>query len=154
MSNLLEKIENDFRTAMKAHDAGRVSTLRMLIAAVKNAAIAARTSAKQTLDDADVQGVVKQEVKKIKDALVDFSKAARHDLVKASEDEVKILQEYLPAAMSDEELQTIVGNKVKELAAAGQTEFGKVMKAVMEEIKGRADGQSVTDAVKKFLSKN
>jgi uncharacterized protein YqeY len=153
MSNLLEKIETDFRTALKAHEAGRVSTLRLLLAAVKNAAIAARTSAKQSLDDADVEGVIRQEVKKLKDSLVDFSKAARQDLSDAAEAELKILQDYLPQGLNDEEVKAIVVRKIAELKAEGEKEFGKVMKAVQEEIKGRADGQSVAQAIKEKLSK-
>ncbi len=153
MPTLLEKIENDFREAMKAHNAAKVSTLRMLMSSIKNAAIAARTSAKQSLDDDDVQGVVKQEIKKIKDAVIDFSKAARTDLVESAEAELKILADYVPPMMSAEELANFVESKVEKLVSEGQKEFGKVMGAVMKEVKGRAEGNAVTDAVKKALSK-
>lgn len=153
MPTLLEKIEGDFRQAMKNHDAAKVSTLRMLMAAVKNAAIAARTSAKQSIDDQDVEGVVRSEVKKIKDAMVDFGKAARHDLMKAAEAELDVLKGYLPKAMEESELNEIVLKKVAALGAEGVTEFGKVMKAVMEEVQGRADGQAVSASVKHHLEK-
>lgn len=153
MPVLLEKIENDFRQAMKAHDPAKVSTLRMLMSAVKNAAIAARTSAKQSLDDNDVENVIRQEVKKIKDALLDFSKAARTDLADAAHAEIKVLSTYLPAPMSAEELADNVGATVERLYKEGVKDFGKVMGAAMKEIKGRADGNAVTEAVKKALKK-
>ena len=151
MKTLFEKIEEDLTKSMKAHDAARLSTLRVLMASVKNAAIAARTSAKKVLDDADVQGVVRQETKKIKDALIDFSKAARMDLVKSAEAELKILSEYLPEAMSPDELKKIVANVVD--TADSVKEFGKIMGQVMKEVKGRADGESVAAAVKEALAK-
>ncbi len=153
MSTLLEKIEHDFKDAMKAHDAAKVSTLRMLMSSVKNAAIAARTSAKQSLDDDDVQNVVRQEVKKIKDSLVDFTKAARTDLVESAEAELKILASYVPPMMSTEELANTVEAEVERLYKEGTKEFGKVMGAVMKNIKGRAEGNAVTEAVKKALQK-
>lgn len=151
MLTLLDKIEDDLRSALKAHAAARVSTLRMLMASVKNAAIAARTSAKKVLDDDDVQNVVRQETKKIKDAMVDFSAAARADLMQSAEAELKVLASYLPEALSPADLQRIV-DAVVEAAAAGQ-QFGEVMKAVMKEVKGRADGQTVAAAVKEALAK-
>ena len=153
MPTLLEKIENDFREAMKAHDAVRVSALRMLMSQVKNAAIAARTSAKKSLDDADVEGVIRQEVKKIKDALLDFTKAARTDLADAANAEIKLLSTYLPTPMSVEEVADKVEAAVERLHREGVKEFGKVMGVIMKEIKGRADGHAVTEAVKKALKK-
>lgn len=150
---LLERLEKDLTDSLKAHDAARVSILRVLMASIKNAAIAARTSAKQALDDADVEGVVRSEAKKLKDAMEDFAKAARHDLVKSSEAELKILSEYLPAQMSVSELDDLVVAKVKELYDQGTKEFGKVMGAVVKEVRGRADGNAVSAAVKNALAK-
>lgn len=153
MSTLLEKIEKDFRESMKAHNAARVSTLRMLMAAVKNAAIAARTSAKKSLDNDDVEVVIRQEVKKIKDALIDFTKAARTDLIDASNKELKVLSEYIPEGVKPEEMQKAVVDTVNKLHEQGVKEFGKVMGIVMKELKGRADGDAVAKAVKEALHK-
>lgn len=150
---LLERIENDYKEAMKAHDAGRVSVLRMLISSVKNAAIAARTSAKQALDDADVEGVVKSEVKKLKDAMADFSKAARHDLVEASEKELAVLASYLPKALDPNDLKAIVDEVVARVRAEGVSEFGPIMKEAMKAVQGRADGDTVAQAVREALQK-
>ncbi len=149
---LLERIEEDYRRAFKAHQADEVAVLRLLLSATKNAAIAARTSVAKTLDDSGVEQVIRQEVKKLKDALVDFSKAARADLVAATQAELATLAKYLPQAMSAEELQTIVTAVVERLRTEGVTDFGKVMGSVMREVKGRADGDSVAEAVKKALA--
>lgn len=149
---LLERIEEDYRRAFKAHQADEVAVLRLLLSATKNAAIAARTSVVKTLDDSGVEQVIRQEVKKLKDALVDFSKAAREDLVAATQAELSTLAKYLPQAMSAEELQTIVTAVVERLRTEGVTDFGKVMGSVMREVKGRADGDSVAEAVKKALA--
>jgi uncharacterized protein YqeY len=149
---LLERIEDDFRQAMKAHDAGRLSVLRQLRAAVTNAAIAARTSAQASLDEAAVETVLRQEVKKLKDALGDFTKAARHDLISATEAELKILQSYLPQDLQPSELKAIVDAVVDKLKADGVVEFGRAMGTVMREVKGRADGDTVGAAVRQALA--
>ena len=148
---LKERIESDLTTAMKAHEVNTVSTLRMLQSAVKNAVIAARTSAKQELDDADIQQVVRSEAKKLRDALEDFSKAARQDLVDRANEELKVLQSYLPTQLDATALEAKVSETISELRAEGSVEFGKAMKAVSERLKGLADGKAVADAVKRAL---
>lgn len=150
---LLDRIEKDFVEAMKAHDAGRVSVLRLLRAAIKNAAIAARTSAKESLDDAAVETVVRQEVKKIKDALVDFEKAARRDLSESAKNEIDVLKSYLPKEIDLKTINEIIDATIERLKQEGVSDFGKVMGAVMREVKGRADGETVTQAVRKALQK-
>lgn len=151
MATLIEKIEEDLKTSLKAHKAARVSTLRMLMASVKNAAIAARTSAKQSLEDDDVEKVIRSEVKKLNDSLVDFTKAARIDLMEAAQAEVEILKSYLPAEISVEELEAKVMETASRLHKEGVKEFGKIMSAVMKEVK--ADGNRVSAAVKAALEK-
>ena len=148
---LRERIEADLTTAMKAHEVNTVSTLRMLQSAVKNAVIAARTSAKQELDDADIQQVVRSEAKKLRDALEDFSKAARQDLVDRANEELKVLQSYLPTQLDAAALEAKVTETIAELRAEGSVEFGKAMKVASERLKGLADGKAVADAVKRAL---
>lgn len=148
---LRERIEADLTTAMKAHDVNTVSTLRMLQSAVKNAVIAARTSAKQDLDDADIQQVVRSEAKKLRDALEDFSKAARQDLVDRANEELTVLQSYLPTQLDMAELEAKVSETIAELRTEGSVEFGKAMKVVSERLKGLADGKVIADAVKRAL---
>ena len=149
---LRERIEEDFRQAMKAHDAGRVSVLRLLRSAIVNAVIAARTSVKQSLDDADVENVIRQEAKKLKDALQDFTKAARHDLVVATQDELAVLQSYLPSELGAAELEVMVSNVAEQVKKSGVADFGRIMGAVMREVKGRADGETVAEAVRRALA--
>lgn len=148
---LVDQIEQDLISAMKAHEATRVSILRTLRAAIKNAAIAARTSAKAELDDADVEGVIRGEVKRLRDSLTDFVKAARQDLIDAANNELRVLQEYLPQELSPEEVTKIIKSTMADLKSQGVVEFGKIMGAVVKAIGGRADGKVVAEAVKKEL---
>lgn len=150
--SLLKRIEQDLVHSMKAHDVQTVSTLRMLQASVKNAMIAARTSAKQELDDADIEQVVKSEVKKLKDSLVDFTKASRQDLIDKANQEVEVLQRYLPEQLNIEAVQQIASETIEELKEAGDVNFGKAMKSITAKLKGAADGKVVADIVKKLLN--
>jgi len=145
---LLERIEEDLRQAMKNHEAGRVSILRFLRASIQNAAIAARTSVKKSLDEADVEQVIKQELKRLRDSLVDFTKAARADLVEATKKEVAVLSEYLPKEMDPTELKLLIVEIVNKLKTEGITDFGQAMKRVVSEVKGRADGKTISETVK------
>ncbi|MFA7287074.1 MAG: GatB/YqeY domain-containing protein [Patescibacteria group bacterium] len=149
---LRERIEADFLTAMKAHDAGRVSVLRTLRAALQNAVIAARTSAKQELDDADIAAVITQEVKRLKDVMQDFTKAARTDLLEAANSELAILKQYLPEQLSLEAVREIAKTVVTRLRSEGISEFPAVMQAAMAELKGKADGTDVATAVREALT--
>ncbi|PJE76074.1 aspartyl-tRNA amidotransferase [Candidatus Uhrbacteria bacterium CG10_big_fil_rev_8_21_14_0_10_48_11] len=148
---LLERIEKDFITAMKAHEAERVSILRTLRAALQNAAIAARTSAAKAIDDAAVEAVIRQEVKRLRDALTDFTKAAREDLAGAAKREIEVLSTYLPQAIDSAEVQRRVKAVVATLRTEGVSDVGSVMKAVMADLKGAADGTEVSTAVRNAL---
>ena len=151
---LRERIEEDFLAAMKAHDAGRVSVLRTLRAALQNAVIAARTSAKQELDDADVATVITQEVKRLKDVMQDFTKAARTDLLEAATSELRILQAYLPEQLSIEAVRAVVKTVVARLRTEGITEFPAAMQAAMAELKGKADGSDVATAIREAMAQD
>ncbi|MFA5954132.1 MAG: GatB/YqeY domain-containing protein [Patescibacteria group bacterium] len=150
---LLERIEKDFIAAMKAHEAERVSILRTLRAALQNAVIAARTSAVKELDDAAVATVIRQEVKRQKDALEDFIKAARQDLIDAAKKEIAVLSAYLPQALDPEETKRRVALVVETLHKEGITDFGQAMKAVMRDLKGAIDGSEVAAVVREVLAK-
>lgn len=150
--SLIALIEEDLKGAMKAHNVQTVSTLRMLQSAVKNAAIAARTSAKQELDDVEIEKVVKSEVKKLKDALEDFTKAARQDLVDKTNEELEVLAKYLPEQLDPAALEKIVTETLDEVKAQGEVDFGKAMKAITAKVKGAADGKQISELVKKALN--
>ncbi len=143
---LKEKILEDLKTAMKAKDELRLSTLRLLNAAIKNAEIEKR----EELSDKDVEGVIRTTVKQYRDALSDFEKAGREDLVSKQKSEIEILEVYLPPEMGDEELEALVKSVVDEPGEAA-SDFGKTMGAVMKKVAGRADGNRVRAILQKVL---
>lgn len=143
MSALKTKFMDDMKTALRAHDTARLNTVRFLLSELKNWEI---DHGEQ--DDAGVQAVIAREVKKQKDALNDFKNAGRADLVTEVEAKIVVMESYLPKQLSDEELQKIVQ---KELAASEKKDFGAVMKAVMAQVKGQADGARVSALVKASL---
>lgn len=145
---LLEKIENDFKNAMRAKDDFTVSILRMLRAALQNAQIAKRPAA---LTDDDALKVIKSEVKKSQDALVDFERGGRADLVEKTTHEIKFLRAYLPEEMSEEAVEQIVRRVIDMMKPSGPQDFGKVMGAAMKEAGGRASGDVVSKMVKKLI---
>jgi len=149
--SLREKLEEDLKTAMKAGDALRVSTLRMAQSAIHNKEI--QLLKKDTgLSDEETVEVLKSEVKKRKDAVLEFGKAGRTDLAEKEKKEAEILSAYLPAEMSDEDLERILKYGIREVAASGEKDFGKVMKASMPVLKGKASGDRISAMLKKLLA--
>ena len=147
---IYEKLETDIITAMKAGDAFGVTTLRMLKAAILNKEIASRP---KKLTEDDVVAVTQTEVKKRKEAAGEFAKGHRPELAEKETKEAELLTKYLPAQFSDDELKTIVAKVVKDTGATSIKDMGKIMAAVMPQIKGRADGQRVSGAVKEIFEK-
>lgn len=143
---LLEKIQEDLKSAMKEKKEKELGAIRMLVAAVKNEEIAKRP---KTLEEADVVVVVKREIKKLKDGAEQFRQGGREELALQYEEEIKFLGKYLPAEAGEEEVRKVVKNVVEK---ATDRNFGTVMKAVMAELKGRADGALVSRIVKEELS--
>jgi len=148
--SLRSDIENRYVQAMKAKDADAVSTFRMLRAALKNAEIDRQI---KELDDAQTLEIVGREVKKLKDALADFEKAGRQDLMARTGAEVALLTQFLPAQLSDGEVAAAVAQKATALGLSGEAAYGRLMGEVMKELKGKADGAAVGKAVKEFLQK-
>jgi len=146
---LREQIEKDYIDAFKSRNEFLVSSLRMLKAAMINAAI---EKYKKTLDtDEEVIEIVKREMKKLRDALIDFTKAGRADLIEKTQKEIVILEKYLPAAASEEQIKEVVKKVIDEIQPSGQSDFGKVMGVAMKELKGAADGNAVKKAVEELL---
>jgi uncharacterized protein YqeY len=146
--SLTEKIGTDITTAMKAKDAQRLSALRMLKAAVMNKGV----EKKGELDDNEVLQVVASLVKQRRDSVEQFQKAGRSDLVDKESGEIAILQEYLPPAISQAEIDAAVAEAIAETGAASARDMGKVMKAVMPKLAGKnADGKAVNEAVRRTL---
>lgn len=144
MSQLKAQLTEDMKNAMRARDSVKLNTVRFLLSEIKNFEI---DNGPQ--DDAGVTKVIAKEVKKMKDAINDFDKAGRQDLVEEESVKVQIMETYLPAQLGGEELNAIVQEAINE---TGSKEFGVVMKAAMVKVQGRADGGVVSAALKKLLA--
>ncbi len=146
---LLEKIENNYKEALKAKDDFAVSILRVIKAALQNAEIAKRPD---KFTDEDAVKVIKSEVKKSQDALVDFERGGRADLVEKTRREIKFLRAYLPEELSEEATEEIVRRVIDVMKPSWPRDFGKVMGAVIKEAHGQASGDVVSKIVKKLIS--
>ncbi|HJV33157.1 MAG TPA: GatB/YqeY domain-containing protein [Patescibacteria group bacterium] len=146
--SLRSDIEARFIEAMKAKDADKVSTYRMLRSALKNAEIDKQV---KELSDDQVTEVIGKEVKKLKDSLADFEKAGRTELKEKTESELALLSGFLPEQLSEADVQAAVAQKAAALGLTGEAAYGRLMGEVMKDLKGRADGGTVGKAVKEFL---
>lgn len=142
---LKEKVTADLVTAMKAHDENRVRTLRLLKAAILKFEVSG--DKKADANDEDVMQMIGKEVKQRKDSIEAYTKGGRGDLAANEEVEFKILKEYLPAQMSEDEVKTVVMRVIGQTGMSSKADFGKVMSAVMAEVKGKTDGQTVSKVV-------
>ena len=150
--DLTERIDAELKTAMKASDATRVSALRMLKADVVKAAIDSRHHPGR-LPDAQVIDVVRRQIKQRRESLEAFQKGGRADLVQKEQQELAILEQYLPPQMSEEALRAVVQECVQASGASGPKDLGKVMRLIMERVKGQADGKVVNQLVAMALGK-
>lgn len=146
---LKEKVIQDMQNSLKKGDKIRLSTMRLLLSEIKNLEKEKRIS---DLSDDDVLSVVRREIKRRDQALEEFRKAERKDLVDKEEKERQILEEYLPAQLSQEELEAMVRRVIQETGATTSREIGKVMSRMMQEVKGKADGKRVRQTVESLLS--
>jgi uncharacterized protein YqeY len=147
---LKEKLETDLSSAMKARDELRTRTLRMVLTAVKNEEVAGKQS--RTLSDNDVVKVLTREAKKRREAATAFGDAGREAQAQAERDEGEVLEGYLPAQLSDEELTALVADAIAETGASGPRAMGQVMKSVNPKVAGRAEGGRVAAEVKRQLA--
>ena len=146
---LKDQITEDMKTAMRAKDSARLGTIRLLMAAIKQREVDERI----VLDDAAIVGVVDKLIKQRKDSITAFQSAGRTDLVNKESAELAVLQAYLPARLSADEITAAVGAIVVDLGASGPGDMGKVMAAVKAQLAGKADMGAVSAAVKAALSK-
>lgn len=146
-----EKLMADMKQAMKDREAGklRLEVIRMVRSDIRNAEINGKNKAELT--ENEVLAVIMKAVKMREDSLAEFTKARRQDLISQAQDELEILKAYLPAAMSDEELTKLVQEAIASTGAAGPQDMGKVMKAVMPQVQGRADGKRINTVVRSLL---
>ncbi|MGC2424484.1 MAG: GatB/YqeY domain-containing protein [Nitrospirota bacterium] len=144
---LKERLNADMKEALKAHDAARLSTIRMVISAVRNKEIDSR----KDMDDEGVLSVLSTSAKQRRESIEQYEKAGRQDLVDKEKAELEVIISYMPQQMGREEIQTLVKDAVAESGAKGPGDMGKVMKVLMPKVKGRADGKLVNEVVKEAL---
>jgi uncharacterized protein YqeY len=149
--SLQKRIDEDLKNAMRAKNAGRLSVLRLLKAALKNAAIE-KVGAEGELSDADAVAVIRKQVKQRQDSIESFEKGGRADLAEKEKAEIAVLSNYLPQAMNAEELQKIVAETIAEVGATSRAQMGAVMKALQSKVAGRADGKTLSMEVARQLS--
>lgn len=146
--SLAERLQQDMKLALKNKEKDKLSTIRMVRAAIKKAEI----DHKGPLNDEQIIEVIMREVKQRKDAVQEYEKAGRHDLVEKEKEELQILETYLPEPLTEEELTEIIQETIQQLGVTSKKEIGKVMKTVLPKVKGRAEGKAVNQIVQKLLS--
>lgn len=144
-----EQLNQSMKDAMRSGDEVRKRTVRMVLAAVKQAEVDKRVE----LDDAAVMALLQKEIKNRREALEEAKKASRADLIAANEAEIAVLESFLPKAMPEEELRQIVQAAIAETGAASPADMGKVMKVVMGKVAGRAPNDVISRTVRELLSK-
>jgi hypothetical protein len=145
---LRERLDEDLKAAMRQKDPLRLNTIRGLKSAVKYREI----ELMKTLDDAGILGVVASEIKRRKDAVEQYQAGNRPDLVEKEEAESRLLQSYLPQQLSAAELAAKVDEVIAQVGAQGPKDMGAVMKALLPQVQGRADGKAVSELVKQRLA--
>jgi uncharacterized protein len=147
--SIKNQLNESMKDAMKSGDEVRKRTVRMALAAVKQAEVDKRVE----LDDMAVINLLQKEVKNRRESLEEARKASRQDLVDANEAEIRVLEAFLPKAMPEEELRALVESAIEETGAASPADMGKVMKSVMAKVAGRAPNDRVSATVRELLQK-
>jgi uncharacterized protein YqeY len=145
--DLKTTLQSDLKDAMRNGEATRKSTLRMALSAIKLAEVEKGAH----MDEAAYLAIVQKEIKARHEAIADAEKANRPELISQAEEEIKILQGYLPAALSQEELENLVKAAITEAGAASIREMGQVMKILIPRLQGRATGEQASQVVRKLL---
>jgi uncharacterized protein len=148
--NLTERLMADLKEAMRNGDVVRRDTVRMVRAAIKNAEI----DRQRSITDEEVLGIIAHEIKKRHESIEQFQQGHREDLVAKEKAELDVLQQYLPAQMSREQVSEVVQQIVTALGATGIAQLGPVMRQAMAQLKGKADGRLVNEVVREILSKS
>jgi hypothetical protein len=145
--NIKDQLMEDLKVAMREKDVIRKNAVQL----TRSAILQIEKDKQIVLDEAGVMEVIAKEVKKRKDSLPEFEKAQRQDLVDNLNREIEVLSAYLPAQLSDEELEAIVKEQIEKLGATSMKDMGKVMSALKEEVGSRADGGRINAMVKTVL---
>ncbi|OUM87473.1 MAG: aspartyl-tRNA amidotransferase [Bacillus thermozeamaize] len=145
---LAERLSEDLKQAMKEKDKLRLSVIRMVRAAIKNAEIEKR----RPLNEDEIIDVLSRELKQRQESLQEFEKAGRQDLSEQVQQEIQILRQYLPEPLDDQALQELVKEAIQAVGAISKRDLGKVMSYLMPKVKGRADGKKVNQMVQQQLN--
>lgn len=148
--SIKERLTEDMKQAMKDRENGkiRLSVIRMIRSSIKNVEI----DEKKELSEEETLSIIAKELKMRRDSLAEFEKAKRDDLADYAKQEIEILMQYLPQQLSQEELKAIIADTIAKLGAVSPKEMGKVMNAVMPQVKGRADGKIINTLVREMLT--
>jgi uncharacterized protein YqeY len=147
--SLKDKFNNLLHEAMKNKDDVTRDTMRMVLTSLKLLEV----EKKQPLDDAAILALVQKEIKSRHESIEDFKKGNRQDLVERTEAEIKVLEQFLPKQLSDDEVRTIVTTTIAEVGASSIADMGKVMKAALPKMQGQAASDRVSAMVKELLQK-
>ncbi|MEJ2554415.1 MAG: GatB/YqeY domain-containing protein [Gammaproteobacteria bacterium] len=145
---LKQRIESDMKEAMRAKDKDRLGTIRLVLAAIKQREVDERI----TLADTDILAVLDKMVKQRRDSIAQVQQAGRQELADKEAAEIKVIQEYLPAALSEDEVDTLIAEAIATSGAASPQDIGKIMALLKPQLQGRADMGLVSRKVKEKLS--
>lgn len=146
-----DKIQNQIKEALKAKDSVRLTTLRGVLSAFTNESVNLKRTPQDKLSDEEAVAVIRRLVKQRKDSIEQFTKGGRQDLADNESAELKVLEEFLPAQMSEEKIREIVIKKKAEMGEVDKTKMGIFMGAVMKEVAGQADGKIVKQIIEEIL---
>ena len=146
--SLTDRIKDDMKVAMRERDKERLSTIRLILAAIKQQEVDRR----ETPTDADVLAILDKMVKQRKDSIEQFTKAGRDELAEKEQSEIVVIQDYLPKQLSDEEILALVADAISTTGAESMRDMGKVMGILKPQLQGRADMGQVSGLIKSKLS--
>ena len=146
--SLQSEISAALKDAMRAKDEAKLASLRLVLTAIKNR----EKEVRRSLEDSEIISLISTQIKQRKESIDHYRKAGRDDLVKAEESELQILQGYMPEELSAEEMSQALDEVISEVGAVSIKDMGKVMKAAMAKLAGRADGRVINEMVKEKLS--
>lgn len=148
--NTRNQIETDFQLAMRSGDELRKRTLRLVLSAIKLLEI----DKGDELDEGEILAAIEKEIKSYRESIADAERADRPDLVTEAEEEIKVLEVYLPQPLTQEEIEALAAQAILDVGAKSPKEIGMVMKVLMPQVKGRADGSQVSQIVRQLLAED
>ena len=150
--SLKKQIDEKLNQALKAKDKSTYPTLRLVVSAIKDAEIAARTKGQKEMSDSDIMAILKKMIKQRNESCEVYKKASRNELLENETKEIEVISSFLPKQLSEEETKKLCQEAVKSSGASSMKDMGKVMGMATMEMAGKADGKTISDVVKSKLS--